>query len=47
MFFGETSVLAEDLRFALDTGGRLSPGLYWVRLKHAGLEKTTRAVVMQ
>ena len=99
-FFGETTVLAEDLRFALDgvvpnpstgerltvtfalpsadratlelldvtgrrlagqriegavgrqtvtldAGRRLAPGLYWIRLRHAGQEKTTRAVVMQ
>jgi hypothetical protein len=30
----------------LDTGRRLAPGLYWIRLRHAGQEKTTRAVVM-
>ena len=99
-FFGETSVLAEDLEFALeglvpnpsvgdrftihftlpsadpatlelldvsgrrlasqrvaglvgrqtlvlDSGHGLSPGLYWIRLRHLGQEKTMRAVIMQ
>jgi uncharacterized repeat protein (TIGR02543 family) len=32
---------------ALDPGRALSPGLYWIRLRHAGEEKTARAVVMQ
>jgi hypothetical protein len=100
IFLGETSVLAEDLRFALegvapnpssggaitvrlilpsaepgtidlvDVSGRrvasqrlagqagrqtvtlagssqLAPGLYWIRLQHAGQERTARAVVIQ
>jgi len=32
---------------ALDPGKALAPGLYWIRLRHAGEEKTARAVVMQ
>jgi hypothetical protein len=100
IFLGETSVLAEDVRFALEgvapnpsTGGaitvrlilpsaepgtidlvdvsgrrvasqrlagqagrqtvtlagssQLAPGLYWIRLQHAGQERTARAVVIQ
>jgi hypothetical protein len=99
-FYGETTVLADDLELALDgivpnpsigdrlavhfslpstdpatlelldVSGRrlasqrleglvgrqtvtlepdrgLAPGLYWIRLRHAGQERTTRAVVMQ
>jgi len=32
---------------ALDPDRGLAPGLYWIRLRYAGQEKSTRAVVMQ
>jgi hypothetical protein len=31
----------------LGGGARIPPGLYWIRLRHAGREGSIRAVVLQ